>query len=65
MTDSDISHEDLSGWNSKQKEEILGEDNRNFFRHAYGREPKDDNELALHYINNGGASGFNDRNEKK
>jgi len=65
MTNDILSHEELSEWNSRQKEEILGEDNRNFFRHKYGREPKDDNELAFHYINNGGAFGFNDRNEKK
>ena len=65
MANNDISHDNLSEWNSKQIEEILGEDNRRFFFYAHGREPKDDNELALHYINNGGATGFNDRNEKK
>ena len=50
VTDSDISHEDLSLWNPRQLEEMLGDDNRNYFRNTHGREPEDNNELIFYYI---------------
>ncbi len=65
MTGDILSHEELSIWNDKQREEILGEDNRKFFFNAHGREPRDENELAFHYIKNGGAFGFDERNKKR
>ncbi len=64
MTEHDITNEDFSVRSSEQIKEMLGEDNRNFFRNQHGREPIDDNELAFHYIKNGGAFDFDKRNRR-
>lgn len=45
----------------QQKEESLSETNRYFFAQRYGRLSYCDNELIIYYIENGGASGFEER----
>ena len=51
----------LFNWNKEQIDEALGKVNRYFFWLKYQREPLDDNELVLFYIEQGGASGFRNR----
>jgi len=57
---------DLKQYNLAQLKEALGDDNRWFFFKTHNRNPNNDTELILHYIENGGATGFRERyNDKK
>ena len=56
--------EDLRKWNEEQLKEALGNDNRYYFYLKYGRPAENNNELLLHYILEGGAVGFRQRNTK-
>lgn len=44
--------------NARQIEEALSATNRYYFWEKYGRQPIDDNELILYYIENGGSTHF-------
>jgi len=50
-----VSSMNLKRWNQEQIAEALGDVNRYFFWLKNRREPNDDNELLLYYIENGGA----------
>jgi hypothetical protein len=54
----------LKHWNTEQLQEALGSDNKWFFCEKYKRQPKDNNELILYYIENGGANAFRVKNKK-
>lgn len=49
--------------NQKQIEEALSDTNRYYFHEKYNREPFDDNELLMYYIEAGGAKNFAQRKE--
>ncbi len=42
----------------KQREEALSPKNVYYFGICYNREPKDEEELIVYYVEHGGASGF-------
>jgi hypothetical protein len=56
----------LKEWNAKQIAEALSSDNRYFYWLATGKsgDTATDTELIIFYINNGGASGFRERNKQ-
>ena len=45
----------------EQKKEALSSANRYFFGLKYSRDAESDDELLMYYIENGGASGFSER----
>jgi len=57
---TDLSHAELI---ERQLAEIIGEDNRNYARHALGREPTL-GDLVVHYAQNGGPEDFQKRHGK-
>ena len=53
----------LKEWNAKQIEEALSEVNRYYYWLRYGKPAESDATLIIFYIENGGASGFRERNQ--
>lgn len=53
----------LKEWNAKQIEEALSDLNRYYYFLKYGKPAECDADLIIYYINNGGASGFRERNQ--
>jgi hypothetical protein len=51
-------------WNKKQIDEMLSADNKYYFWLKHGRPHNSLDELAIFYAENGGASGFAERNRK-
>lgn len=62
---SSLKHDVLAARLQRQNEEAHGSDNRLFFFEHYGREPVDDDELLMYYIEHGGAEGFSLRLAEK
>ena len=53
----------LREWLTLQKVEALGDVNRYYFHLFFGREPKNDDELIMYYIEHGGAKTFRDQHQ--
>lgn len=62
---SSLKHDVLAARLQRQNEEAHGADNRLFFFEHHGREPVDDDELMMYYIEHGGAEGFKLRLDEK
>lgn len=55
----------LLNWNKMQVDEAIGSVNRYFFWLQYQRDPFDDNELLLFYVEQGGAKNFADNHKQE
>lgn len=49
---------ELDRWNKEQIKEALSEKNLYYFREHNGRDPVDDEELIMYYIDHGGSEDF-------